>query len=214
MKKTFCRRPPQRSFGSVWFDSNPVFAVFIDDYSVMRYSRHHNPGHIAPPERPLLIVCDSAIKICDDIYRVFGHPQNEKDKSWILTLIKGNKKSQSNANELSQQQSGSESTFQFLDIRSEAIAQRKLQETANNSPRAMQFKLIQEMANNSPQVKQTAQFQAMAHRSHYSPSTKTWHRRSASNESGHCSEKLKYHRLAWQSKIWNRELIRDVFGWC
>jgi len=72
-------------------------------------------------------------------------------------------KSQANANELSQQQSGGESTFQFLDIRPEAIAQRKLQETANNNPRAVQFKLIQEMANNSPQVKQTAQFQAMAH---------------------------------------------------
>ncbi len=72
-------------------------------------------------------------------------------------------KSQSNANEPSQQQTAGESTFQFSDIRPEAIAQRKLQETANNSPRAIQFKAIQEMANNSPQVKQAAQFQAMAH---------------------------------------------------
>lgn len=46
----------------------------------------------------------------------------------------------------SQMQSGGESTFQFVDNRPEAVAQRKLQE----------------MANNSPQVKQAAQLQAMA----------------------------------------------------
>jgi hypothetical protein len=46
----------------------------------------------------------------------------------------------------SQIQSSSESTFQFIDNRPEAVAQRKLQE----------------MANNSPQAKQAAQFQAMA----------------------------------------------------
>lgn len=55
-------------------------------------------------------------------------------------------KSQSVANAVSQKKSVGESTFQFVDNRPEAIAQRKLQE----------------MANNSPQVKQAAQLQAMA----------------------------------------------------
>lgn len=41
-------------------------------------------------------------------------------------------KSQSVANVVSQKQNGGESTFQFLDNRPEAIAQRKLQEMANN----------------------------------------------------------------------------------
>lgn len=54
-------------------------------------------------------------------------------------------KSQSFANAVSPKRSG-KSTFQFVDNRPEAIAQRKLQE----------------MANNSPQVKQAAQLQAMA----------------------------------------------------
>lgn len=55
-------------------------------------------------------------------------------------------KSQSVSNGESQMQGGGESTFQFVDNRPEAVAQRKLQE----------------MANNSPQSKQAAQFQAMA----------------------------------------------------
>ena len=54
-------------------------------------------------------------------------------------------KSQSVANGESQMQNSGESTFQFVDNRPEAIAQRKLQE----------------MANNGPQTKQVAQFQAM-----------------------------------------------------
>ncbi|MDQ1252981.1 MAG: hypothetical protein QG646_2123 [Euryarchaeota archaeon] len=49
-------------------------------------------------------------------------------------------KSQSVANVDSQKQSSSESTFQFLDNRPEAVAQRKLQEMANNSPRVSQLK--------------------------------------------------------------------------
>jgi hypothetical protein len=52
-------------------------------------------------------------------------------------------KSQSVANEVSQKQSGSESFFQFVDNRPEAIEQRKLQEMANNSPRAKQLKAFQ-----------------------------------------------------------------------
>ncbi len=45
-------------------------------------------------------------------------------------------KSQSIAIEVSQKRSSSESTFQLKDNRSEAIAQRKLQEMANNSLQA------------------------------------------------------------------------------
>jgi hypothetical protein len=62
----------------------------------------------------------------------------------------------------SQMQSGGESTFQFVDNRPEAIAQRKLQEMVNNSPQVSQLRNFQDMANNSPQAKQAAQLQAMA----------------------------------------------------
>ena len=71
-------------------------------------------------------------------------------------------KSQSVAKEVSQKQSGSESTFQFVDNRPEAVAQRKLQEMANNNPQVSQLRAFQDMANNSPQAKQAAQLQAMA----------------------------------------------------
>lgn len=71
-------------------------------------------------------------------------------------------KSQSVANDVSQKQSSRESTFQFVDNRHETIAQRKLQEMANNSPYVQQLGAFQEMANNSPQSKQAAQLQAMA----------------------------------------------------
>jgi hypothetical protein len=71
-------------------------------------------------------------------------------------------KSQSISSNHSQIQSGGESTFQFVDKRPEAVAQRKLQEMANNSPQVSQLRAFQEMANNSPQAKQSAQLQAMA----------------------------------------------------
>lgn len=57
------------------------------------------------------------------------------------------------ANTVSQKKSDIKSAFRFVDNRSEFIAQRKLQEAANNSPRAKQMKASQQMANNSPQVK-------------------------------------------------------------
>lgn len=52
-------------------------------------------------------------------------------------------KSQTVANEVSQKTSNSESTFQFVDNRPEAVAQIKLQEMANNSPQVQQLKTIQ-----------------------------------------------------------------------
>ncbi len=57
-------------------------------------------------------------------------------------------KSQSVANKVSQKQSGGESTFEFVDNRAEAIAQRKRQEIANNSPQAKQVAQLQTVADN------------------------------------------------------------------
>ncbi|MCF6324414.1 MAG: hypothetical protein L3J89_08840 [Gammaproteobacteria bacterium] len=57
-------------------------------------------------------------------------------------------KSQSIANTVVQKQSGRESNFQFVDNRSEGLAQKKLQEVANNSPQVRQLKVVQGMANN------------------------------------------------------------------
>jgi len=58
-------------------------------------------------------------------------------------------KSQSVANTSYQKQSSGKSTFQFVDNRPEAILQRKLQETTNNSPQVKQMRVIQRMMNNS-----------------------------------------------------------------
>ena len=57
-------------------------------------------------------------------------------------------KSQSVSNETSQKQGGGESNFQFVDNRPEAVAQRKLQEMANNSPQVSQLMAFQDMADN------------------------------------------------------------------
>ena len=55
-------------------------------------------------------------------------------------------KSQSVSNGKSHMQSGGESTFQFVDNRPEAIALRKLQEMANNSPHTKRLAQLQAMA--------------------------------------------------------------------
>lgn len=70
--------------------------------------------------------------------------------------------SQSVAYSLPKPKSSGESTLQFVDIRPEAIAQRKLHEEINNSPRVKQLKAYQEMANDSPQVKQLRVYQAIS----------------------------------------------------
>lgn len=57
--------------------------------------------------------------------------------------------SQAIANELSEKKSSSGTASQFLDNRSEAVAQRKLQEMANNSEQVRQLKGYQEMADNA-----------------------------------------------------------------
>lgn len=56
-------------------------------------------------------------------------------------------KSQEVASAVSQKQSSSESTFQLVDNRPEAAAQRRLQEMANNCHQVKQLKVFQEMAN-------------------------------------------------------------------
>lgn len=57
-------------------------------------------------------------------------------------------KNQSVASAAVQKQSGSKSTFQFVDNRPEALAQRKRQEMANNSAQAKQAAQLQAMARN------------------------------------------------------------------
>lgn len=74
-------------------------------------------------------------------------------------------KRQSEANSVSLKLGVSESTFQFVDNRPEAVAQRKLQEMVNNSPQARQLRAFQEMANNSPRAKQATQLQTMGNNS-------------------------------------------------
>ncbi|MES2355479.1 MAG: DUF4157 domain-containing protein [Pseudomonadota bacterium] len=64
------------------------------------------------------------------------------------------------ADNLPKQQSARESTFRVTD-NGEAIAQRKLQDLINNSPRVQQLKVHQEILNNSPQVKQLKLQQAI-----------------------------------------------------
>ena len=64
-------------------------------------------------------------------------------------------KSQSVANEIPQMQSGGASTFQFVDNRPEAVAQRKLQGMANNGPQDSQLKAFQDMANTSSQMQES-----------------------------------------------------------
>lgn len=63
-------------------------------------------------------------------------------------------KSQSVANAVSQKQSGGESTFQFVDNRPEAVAQRKLQKMSNNRPKVAQLRAFQEISDYDPQAKQ------------------------------------------------------------
>ena len=71
-------------------------------------------------------------------------------------------KSQSVSSGKSKLQSIGKSTFQFVDNRPDAVAQRKLKEMANNSPQVSQLRAYHEMANNSPQVKKMVQLQALA----------------------------------------------------
>jgi hypothetical protein len=80
-------------------------------------------------------------------------PKSKKNMNSYADSKQKNK-SQSLANESSQKKSNSESSFQFVDNRPEAVAQRKLQNMANNSMQIAQLKGFQDMANNSNEVVQ------------------------------------------------------------
>ena len=71
-------------------------------------------------------------------------------------------KSESVASAVSQMQTRDEPTFEFMDSRSEAVAQRKLQHIADGSSQVSQLKSFQEMADNSFQAKEVAQLQLRA----------------------------------------------------
>jgi hypothetical protein len=58
-------------------------------------------------------------------------------------------KSQTVANSLGEVQSNREATFKLVDNRPEGIAQRRLKDVINNSPRVQQLKAYRKMANNS-----------------------------------------------------------------
>lgn len=66
-------------------------------------------------------------------------------------------KSQSVANSGAQAHRGSESTFQFVDNRPQATAQRKLQKMANNSPQAKRAAQLQAMTGNHASQQQVIQ---------------------------------------------------------
>jgi hypothetical protein len=71
-------------------------------------------------------------------------------------------KSESVASAVSKMQTSSEPTFEFVDNRQEAVAQRKLQNVADSSPQVSQLKSFQEMADNSFHAKQVTQLQGSA----------------------------------------------------
>lgn len=92
-----------------------------------------------------------------------------------------------------QQKSGS-SKSAFVDNRPEAIAQRKLQEAANNSPQVRQLREYQEMANNSPQVKQLRAYQEMANNSDHVKQLKAFS--AMANNSPHVHQLKAFHDMA------------------
>ena len=76
-------------------------------------------------------------------------------------------KSQENNNKVAvpvvdQKQGGGEGVFQFIDDRSETASLHKLQDLADNAPKAMQFKFLQNMANQRSDTSMLAQLQAKA----------------------------------------------------
>jgi hypothetical protein len=70
-------------------------------------------------------------------------------------------KNRSVSNSRTQKKSGGKSTFQFVDTRPEADAQRKLHEIVNSRQKVSQLRAFQDMVKYSSQAKQAAQLQAM-----------------------------------------------------
>ncbi|MBU0489779.1 MAG: hypothetical protein KKA07_08360 [Bacteroidetes bacterium] len=69
--------------------------------------------------------------------------------------------SRSTADRVVENQTSNESTLQFVNMRPEAIAQRKMQAMADSSPEVVQLMALHETASSSPQVQQVAQLQAI-----------------------------------------------------
>ncbi|WP_156924477.1 hypothetical protein [Derxia gummosa] len=69
-------------------------------------------------------------------------------------------KMQSVANVVSQKQNGIKSTFQLVDNRPEAIAQRRLKKMINSSPKVMELRAIQDKVGSASQANQAAQLKA------------------------------------------------------
>jgi hypothetical protein len=63
-------------------------------------------------------------------------------------------KTRSAADNLSKHEGNSEQALQFIDERPEAVAQRKLPEAINHSPRALQLRSYQQMADNASRTRQ------------------------------------------------------------
>lgn len=104
-------------------------------------------------------------------------------------------KNQSFASTVSKKQSASESTFQFVDNRPEAVTQRKLQEIANNSPQAKQAAQLQAITKNSSQIPKVNQL-----------NTKTAHNHTIQRlESGEDYSHKKLGEEAKENGWWNKD---------
>ncbi len=75
---------------------------------------------------------------------------------------RANKKTEVQNQAADHKQQGNGQALQLVDSRPEAMAQKQLQEAANQSPRSMQLKALQNMADNSSKVKQSTQLKAVS----------------------------------------------------
>ena len=136
-------------------------------------------------------------------YVVHNHELWNKDFSMNTYTDKSQKNNhQSITKEAFKKQSYAESAFQFVDKRPESIAQRKLQEIANISPKLRQLEASQELANNSYQTKQSAQLQADYHQAQQLIQLMKWPTRKQPNVSG----------TLWADQ--EIEEIQALYEWC
>lgn len=117
------------------------------------------------------------------------------DKTQENTVSDHRRKSQSVAKGKSQMKNGGESSYQFVDNRPEAAAQRKLQEMANNSPQISQLKSFHGVFNNSPELNQTDQSRAI-----WSNSSQVIQRATDMNEEDWSKEKANYFMMNKQTR--------------
>jgi len=103
-----------------------------------------------------------------------------------------------------------DSIFQFLGNRPDALAQRKLQEMANNSPRTMRLNAIKEIANNKtgqPRAMVANQNKSTVQRNEHQVIQMTW----GSDEEAKAQEKLgPMHNKVYKVPTWN---VLDQQAW-